>query len=108
MERRTNLKDLATAHPTAITMFLLSTHSVHPSTHQCQIIFQPHSCSEAALSLLECLEKLPCVTKDKRPMIECLKDEAESDGCRDVRYAYSMCKHSQLNMRTRIRGVRTY
>ena len=69
---------------------------------------QPHSCSEAALSLMECLEKLPCVTEEKRPVLECLKDEYASDGCRDVRYAYSMCKYSQLNMRTRIRGVRTF
>ena len=76
-------------------------------TSFCSSHAQPHSCSEAALSLLECLEKLPCVTDEKRPVLECLKDEFASDDCRDVRYAYSMCKHSQLNMRTRIRGVRS-
>jgi Cytochrome c oxidase assembly protein PET191 len=41
-------------------------------------------------------------------MLECLKDPIASDECRAVRNQYSMCKHSQLNMRTRIRGVRTY
>jgi len=41
-------------------------------------------------------------------MLECLKDPVESDDCRAQRNAYTMCKHSQLNMRTRIRGVRTY
>jgi hypothetical protein len=70
--------------------------------------FQPASCSEAALSLLTCLENIDCVKKEGRPMLECLKDPVESDDCRAQRSAYSMCKHSQLNMRTRIRGVKNY
>jgi hypothetical protein len=69
---------------------------------------QPHSCNEAALGLIQCLENLDCVKMEKKPMIECLKDPIASDDCRAVRNAYTMCKHSQLNMRTRIRGVRTY
>lgn len=69
---------------------------------------QPHSCSEAALGLLSCLEETDCVKKDKLTMIECLKDPVKSDECRAQRNAYTMCKHSQLNMRTRIRGVRNY
>lgn len=69
---------------------------------------QPHSCSEAALGLLQCLENLDCVKVEKKSMMECLKDPIASDDCRAVRNAYTMCKHSQLNMRTRIRGVRTY
>ena len=28
-------------------------------------------------------------------MLECLQDDFASDDCRDVRYAYSKCKHSQ-------------
>jgi hypothetical protein len=39
---------------------------------------------------------------------ECMKDPIESDPCTAVRNAYFNCKHSQLNMRTRIRGVRQY
>jgi hypothetical protein len=69
---------------------------------------QPRSCAEAALSLLTCLEETDCVKNDKKPVIECLRDPVESDDCRAQRNAYAMCKHSQLNMRTRIRGVRTY
>ena len=40
--------------------------------------------------------------------MECMKDPIESDDCRAPRNAYYTCKHSQLNMRTRIRGVRVY
>lgn len=76
--------------------------------HHSVSVHQPHSCSEAALSLLTCLEESECVVKSKKPMAECLKDPIESDECRAQRNAYTMCKHSQLNMRTRIRGVRTY
>ena len=75
----------------------------------CSSVFnQPRSCSEAALSLLTCIEELDCVKNQKKTAYDCLKDPVESDDCRAQRNAYTMCKHSQLNMRTRIRGVRTY
>ena len=72
---------------------------------------QPHQakkCNEAALSLLVCMEKTDCVANKKRGVEECMKDPIESDPCVAVRNAYYNCKHSQLNMRTRIRGVRQY
>ena len=53
---------------------------------------QPHSCSEAALSLLTCMEETDCVKKDKKAMIDCLRDPVESDDCRAQRNAYTMCK----------------
>ncbi|KAL9190389.1 hypothetical protein ACHAXT_007600 [Thalassiosira profunda] len=65
-------------------------------------------CNEAALSLLVCMEKTECVLKKKKSLEECMKDPMESDPCLAVRNAYYNCKHSQLNMRTRIRGVRQY
>jgi len=68
---------------------------------------KPKACSEAALSLLTCMEKTDCVRKGT-PLIDCMKDDVASDPCRAQRNAYYMCKHSQLNMRTRIRGVRVY
>lgn len=68
----------------------------------------PKLCSEAALSLLTCMEESDCVKKDKRSVHECMKDPTESDLCKAQRNAYYTCKHSQLNMRTRIRGVRVY
>eukprot|EP00548_Thalassiothrix_antarctica_P006476 CAMPEP_0194148452 /NCGR_PEP_ID=MMETSP0152-20130528/32549_1 /TAXON_ID=1049557 /ORGANISM="Thalassiothrix antarctica, Strain L6-D1" /LENGTH=68 /DNA_ID=CAMNT_0038850027 /DNA_START=25 /DNA_END=231 /DNA_ORIENTATION=- len=67
----------------------------------------PAACAEAALSLLSCLEKTPCVMKDKRDIVDCMKEEFV-DECKAERNAYTMCKHSQLNMRTRIRGVRVH
>lgn len=71
----------------------------------------PKKCSEAALGLISCLEESKCMTEEKRPMKECLQ-ELKKDGneeiCKASRNAYWMCKHSQLNMRTRIRGVRVY
>lgn len=80
---------------------LISEYSIHHS--------QPHSCSEAALSLVTCLEEMDCVKKDGRSMSDCLKDNLEMDiDCKAQKEAYFMCKHAQLNMRTRIRGVRTY
>ncbi|KAL7569955.1 hypothetical protein ACA910_008611 [Epithemia clementina (nom. ined.)] len=68
----------------------------------------PHSCSEAALSLLTCIEECDCVKKDGKAMIDCLKSPSDSEECQAQKNAYYMCKHSQLNMRTRIRGVRTF
>jgi len=54
------------------------------------------------------MEETKCVKTDKKTISECLQDPIESDDCRAQRNAYYMCKHSQLNMRTRIRGVRVY
>ena len=54
------------------------------------------------------MEESDCVKKDKKDILECMKDPIEADGCRAQRNAYTMCKHSQLNMRTRIRGQRVY
>ena len=69
---------------------------------------QGKQCNEAALSLLDCMERTECVAKNKKSLEECMKDPIESDPCRAERNAYYNCKHSQLNMRTRIRGVRQY
>ena len=69
---------------------------------------QAKKCSEAALSLLVCMEKTECVMKKKKSLEQCMKDPDESDPCLAMRNAYYNCKHSQLNMRTRIRGVRQY
>jgi Cytochrome c oxidase assembly protein PET191 len=82
-------------------------------THMCTLFViylprQPAACSEAALSLLTCMEETECVAKDKKGIIECMKDPAVSEDCKAQRNAYYTCKHSQLNMRTRIRGVRVY
>ena len=69
---------------------------------------QAKKCSEAALSLLVCMEKTECVMKKKKSLEQCMKDPDESDPCLAMRNAYYNCKHSQLNMRTRIRGIRQY
>ena len=72
------------------------------------LILQAKKCNEAALSLLVCMEKTDCVMKKKKSLEECMKSTIDSDPCLAVRNAYYNCKHSQLNMRTRIRGVRQY
>ena len=83
--------------------------TVNPSSY---LFMQPKACSEAALSLLNCMEESKCVKEDKNSVYDCLKkqndDPAMSDVCKAQRNAYYMCKHSQLNMRTRIRGTRAY
>jgi Cytochrome c oxidase assembly protein PET191 len=68
---------------------------------------KPASCSEAALSLWTCVEETPCVQRDGTSVFDCLKNDPDvGEKCLAVRNAYYLCKHSQLNMRTRIRGVR--
>ncbi|KAG7345804.1 cytochrome c oxidase assembly protein [Nitzschia inconspicua] len=67
----------------------------------------PKACSEAALSLLQCMERSDCCVQDKKSVYECLKQQ-DDEACKAQRNAYYMCKHSQLNMRTRIRGTRAY
>mmetsp|Transcript_24169 Transcript_24169/g.66970 ORF Transcript_24169/g.66970 Transcript_24169/m.66970 type:complete len:80 (+) Transcript_24169:630-869(+) len=73
---------------------------------------QPKACSEAALSLLTCMEESKCCKEDKNSVYDCLKKQNEdpsmADVCKAQRNAYYLCKHSQLNMRTRIRGTRAY
>lgn len=65
-------------------------------------------CNEAALSLLVCMEKTACVQSKRMTLEECMRDPIESDPCLAVRNAYYNCKHSALDMRKRIRGVRQY
>ncbi len=71
---------------------------------------KPRACSEAALSLLNCMEASKCVKEQGKGVYECLKDgNFDSNAeCKAQRNAYYLCKHSQLNMRTRIRGPRAY
>ena len=69
---------------------------------------KPKACSEAALSLLTCMEETTCVKDKKKSVYECMKDPIESEDCKAQRNAYFLCKHSLLNMRTRIRGTRAY
>lgn len=72
---------------------------------------KPKACAEAALSLLTCMEDTPCMqdkTGKKKTLYECMKDDKEAEPCKAERNAYYLCKHSQLNMRTRIRGTRAY
>mmetsp|Transcript_45312 Transcript_45312/g.50448 ORF Transcript_45312/g.50448 Transcript_45312/m.50448 type:complete len:87 (+) Transcript_45312:210-470(+) len=85
----------------------------------------PKACAEAALSLLSCMEESKCVTEsttggvdsdgntiNPKSVYDCLKqqndDPVAAEECKAQRNAYYLCKHSQLNMRTRIRGTRAY
>ena len=68
------------------------------------------SCKDLALSLVECLEKTPCMQNPSKTIRECLAENAggETDKCQVFRSAYFECKRGQLDMRKRIRGPRTY
>ncbi|EKU21447.1 cytochrome c oxidase assembly mitochondrial [Nannochloropsis gaditana CCMP526] len=66
----------------------------------------PKSCKEAAYALLACMQQQPCM-KTGGSLTECLKSE-DVDACSVQRNAYFLCKRSQLDMRTRIRGTRVY
>ena len=43
---------------------------------------------------------------EQKSVEECMRDPIKSDPCLAVRNAYYNCKHGQLDMRKRIRGVR--
>jgi len=66
----------------------------------------PKACSEAALNLMDCLEKTPCF-QHGGTIQECMEPK-EAPECQHLRKVYFGCKHNQLNMRTRIRGNRVY
>ena len=44
------------------------------------------------------MEETDCIKKDKKSMIDCLKDPVESDDCRAQRNAYTMCKVWTFNL----------
>lgn len=56
------------------------------------------------------MEASKCVKDEGKGVYECLKEgNFDSNAeCKAQRNAYYLCKHSQLNMRTRIRGPRAY
>jgi hypothetical protein len=59
------------------------------------------------------MEESKCFKEDiKNSVYDCLKkqndDPVAAEECKAQRNAYYLCKHSQLNMRTRIRGTRAY
>ncbi len=70
----------------------------------------PSSCKDLALSLVECLEKTPCMQASDSSIRDCLKNNVggETDACQVLRSAYFTCKRGQLDMRGRIRGSRVY
>jgi len=67
------------------------------------------------------MEESKCVTEgsagadgipNSKSVYDCLKEQNDdpvaAEECKPQRNAYYLCKHSQLNMRTRIRGTRAY
>ena len=70
------------------------------------------SCKEIAETLVDCMKKSECVRKGGS-LKECLGDmtgqEKETTGeCQELRTSYFMCKRAGLDMRTRIRGPKSY
>ena len=60
------------------------------------------SCHDAAQQLALCMQATPCVAGG-RDIMECLRAKEIGD-CERYRTAYYLCRRSQLDMRTRIRG----
>ncbi|GBG25506.1 Cytochrome c oxidase assembly factor 5 [Hondaea fermentalgiana] len=61
------------------------------------------SCQDAADSLKRCLRESDCVKKEGKSMKECVKHVQE---CESLKNAYVVCKANQLNMRSRIQGLK--
>ena len=61
-------------------------------------------CKDIAETLLDCLRQTECMKSGKGAK-ECLQ---LTDDCRVYRNTYFECKRSQLDMRTRIRGMKQH
>ena len=61
-------------------------------------------CKDIAETLLDCLRATECM-KGGKGAKECMK---LTDECRVYRNTYFECKRSQLDMRTRIRGMKQH
>ena len=61
-------------------------------------------CKDIAETLLDCLRQTECM-KGGKGAKECMK---LTDECRVYRNTYFECKRSQLDMRTRIRGMKQH
>ena len=60
------------------------------------------SCHDAAQQLALCMADTPCVAAGKGIM-DCMRAKELGD-CERYRTAYYLCRRSQLDMRTRIKG----
>ena len=75
------------------------------------------SCKETAQSFVECMKNSSCV-KNGGDVKSCIKKLSKANNtdesaevleeCQELRTAYTMCRRSGLDMRTRIRGPRVY
>ncbi|CAM9273908.1 unnamed protein product [Ectocarpus sp. 4 AP-2014] len=63
-------------------------------------------CKEAARALYACMKKTQCM-KDGGRLKECLKT-SDREFCRQDYQSFFECKRGQLDMRTRIRGERSF
>jgi len=61
-------------------------------------------CKDIAETLLDCLRQTECM-KSGNGAKECMN---LTDDCRVYRNTYFECKRSQLDMRTRIRGMKQH
>ena len=61
-------------------------------------------CKDIAETLLDCLRQTECMKSGKGAK-ECMQ---LTDDCRVYRNTYFECKRSQLDMRTRIRGMKQH
>lgn len=57
-----------------------------------------------ALQLAACMEQTRCV-RDGGSIVDCLRAKTETE-CEALRRAYTECRRSQLDMRSRIKGKR--
>jgi cytochrome c oxidase assembly factor 5 len=64
-------------------------------------------CKEHARALLACMQKSACMAEEGRGFKDCLHTDAV-EACQLERRSYFECRRGQLDMRTRIRGPRSY
>jgi cytochrome c oxidase assembly factor 5 len=68
------------------------------------------SCKEIAESLVDCIKKSPCVRNGGsiKGCLNSMKNTDDDNECQALRNAYFSCKRGGLDMRTRIRGQKSY
>ncbi|CAM9110517.1 unnamed protein product [Phaeothamnion confervicola] len=64
-------------------------------------------CKEHARALVECMQQTECVEKGGS-ITECIKVQKAVAQCDMERRLYFECRRGQLDMRTRIRGSRSF
>lgn len=88
-----------------VMLVLVSTKIDSKSSHDSRMT-KERSCHDQGEALKDCIRATECYKSGKYTMKECLERE-DNVQCKDLQYAYYVCKREQLDMRSRIQGIKS-